>query len=249
MLRVYTTSRARIEQILRYRRRAVSRVALLLSVLVLGPAACDTDKPDTPAAATGSNAPHARVAGVYPDQWKCDTLATAESLAPILGGNVRVADSVAIPPQGVPHPCNYLVDLDTGTEAWTFDLDCRDHMKQRADALFAQYAQDSADQVSKYAAMADAGVLKKLNKPPEHHPGDVIIDAGPPPRAPEGAFDVPVGAKGLDHHGQGLIFIDDDAPCYVRVIGPDKDKRLALAQMLAAKLTFANAPMTPRPIK
>ena len=61
--------------------------------------------------------------------------------------------------------------------------------------------------------------------------------------------EVEVGAKGLDHHGQGLIFIDDDAPCYVRVIGPDAANRLALAQLIAKNLTFANAPMSPRPIK
>jgi hypothetical protein len=220
------------------------RCVLLLVPLL---AACETDKPAAPTAAKpGEGSSHARVAGVYPDQWKCDAVATPESLAPILGGPVRVGDSAAIPPNGVPHPCNYIVDLETGSEPWTFDIDCRDNMKVRADALFAQYATDSADQVAKYAEMADAGVLKKLNKPPEHHPGDVIIDAGPPPHAPEAAFSVDVGAKGLDHHGQALIFIDDDAPCYVRVVGPDKDKRLALATMLAKTLTFVNAPMSPR---
>ena len=52
---------------------------------------------------------------------------------------------------------------------------------------------------------------------------------------------------GLDHHGRGLIFIDDDAPCYVRVIGQDSTKRLELAKLVAKNLTFANAPMTPRP--
>ena len=68
-----------------------------------------------------------------------------------------------------------------------------------------------------------------------------------PIHAPSGAVDVEVGAKGLDHHGQGLLFIDDDAPCYVRVVGPDAQRRLALARAIAKNLTFANAPMTPRP--
>ena len=67
--------------------------------------------------------------------------------------------------------------------------------------------------------------------------------------APGAAVDVAVGAKGLDHHGQGLLFIDDDAPCYVRVVGPDAPRRLALAQLIAKNLTFANAPMSPRPMK
>jgi hypothetical protein len=57
---------------------------------------------------------------------------------------------------------------------------------------------------------------------------------------------VAVGAKGLDHHGQGLIFVDDDAPCYVRVLGKDAARRLELARLIAKNLTFANAPMTPR---
>jgi hypothetical protein len=74
-------------------------------------------------------------------------------------------------------------------------------------------------------------------------------DAGVVNRAPDVAAEVAVGAKGLDHHGQGLIFIDDDAPCYVRVIGPDAAKRLALAQLIAKNLTYENAPMSPRPIK
>lgn len=37
---------------------------------------------------------------------------------------------------------------------------------------------------------------------------------------PEPAAEVAIGAKGLDY-GQGLIFIDDDAPCYVHVTGKD----------------------------
>ena len=57
-----------------------------------------------------------------------------------------------------------------------------------------------------------------------------------------------VGAKALDHHGRGLLFIDDDAPCYVRVIGPDAPHRLELARLVAKNLTFANAPMDPRPM-
>jgi hypothetical protein len=68
-------------------------------------------------------------------------------------------------------------------------------------------------------------------------------------RAPEEATVVQVGARGLDHHGQGLLFLDDDAPCYVRIVGPDSVRRLSLAQLIAKNLTFANAPMTPRPFK
>ena len=45
------------------------------------------------------------------------------------------------------------------------------------------------------------------------------------------------------------MFIDDDAPCYVRVVGPNAAHRLELARLIAKNLTFANAPMTPRPLK
>ncbi len=98
---------------------------------------------------------------MYPDQWKCDSLVTTDTLAQILGGPVHATDAAAIPPNGVPHPCTYLVETSP-PEAWTFDIDCRDNMKQRADALFAQYAKDSADQVAQFSQLADAGALKNL---------------------------------------------------------------------------------------
>ncbi len=215
-----------------------------MSSLLLASAAasaCEKDKPDLAATTDDRTAPgpaKAKVAGVYPEDWKCESVITTDTLAQILGGIVHVTDAAAIPPHGVPHPCNYMVEA-APPEAWTFDVDCRDNMKQRADALFAQYSKDSADQVAQYEGMADAGTLKSMQ----------AIDGGLPPKAPEGAAEVAVGAKGLDHHGQGLIFIDDDAPCYVRVVGPDATKRLELAKLLAKQLTFANAPMTPRPMK
>jgi hypothetical protein len=135
-------------------------------------------------------------------------------------------------PRGLPHPCNYELQAQP-PEYWTFDIDCRDSMKQRADALFAQYKATSQELVHEWNAKADAGAIK---------PNDAGVDL----HAPGPAVEVAVGAKGLDHHGQGLVFIDDDAPCYVRVIGKDAARRLELAKLVAKNLTFANAPMTPR---
>ena len=100
--------------------------------------------------------------------------------------------------------------------------------------------------VEQYNVAADAGPKPPTPMPRSSSPTPGI-DA--PQRAPEIAAEVAVGAKGLDHHGQGLIFIDDDAPCYVRVVGPDAARRLELAKLIAKNLTFANAPMTPRPFK
>jgi hypothetical protein len=172
--------------------------------------------------------PH--LAGIYPEQWRCDSIASLETLGQLLGGTARQLDSALAVPHGLPHPCSYEI-LTPEPEYWTFDVDCRDGMKQRADALFAQYRDDSSEAVARYSQI-DAGVGK---------PGDAGVA-----RPPEPAVSVAVGAKGLDHHGEGLIFIDDDAPCYVRVAGKDAARRLELARLIAKNLTPDNAPMVPR---
>lgn len=172
-----------------------------------------------------------RLAGVYPEQWRCDSVASLEALGQLLGGTAKQLDSALPVPHGVPHPCSYEV-LTPEPEYWTFDVDCRDGMKQRADALFAQYREASSEAVARYT-QSDAGTGK---------PGDAGVAARPP----EPAVEVAVGAKGLDHHGDALLFIDDDAPCYVRVAGKDAARRLGLARLVAKNLTLDNAPMTPR---
>jgi hypothetical protein len=176
--------------------------------------------------------PPRQLAGVYPDQWRCDSVATLDALGQVLGGTVKQIDSASSVQRGLPHPCTYELQA-ANLEYWTFDIDCRDGMKQRADGLFAQYKATSQELVQQYNAKADAGAIKPNDSGVELH-------------APEPAAEVAVGAKGLDHHGQGLIFIDDDAPCYVRVVGKDAARRLELARLLAKNLTFANAPMSPR---
>ncbi len=57
-----------------------------------------------------------------------------------------------------------------------------------------------------------------------------------------GARPVLVGRSGIDHHGVQLLFVDDDAPCYVRVMGPGEAERLALARLVADGLVRSNAP-------
>jgi hypothetical protein len=117
-------------------------------------------------------------------------------------------------------------------QSWTFDIDCRPSAKNTADRLFAQYTKTSKDLVDQYNAASAAGTL-------ETRDGGTIT-------APEGSRVVDVGASGLDHHGQGLVFWDNDAPCYVRVVGGNGEQRLAVAKYLADKLTLETAPMTPR---
>jgi hypothetical protein len=177
------------------------------------------------------------LAGIYPEQWRCDTIATLATLGELLGGTTRQVDSAAPVERGLPHPCNYEVQ-GREPEYWTFDVDCRDGMKQRADGLFDQYRTMSREAIEQYRSRAASAP-----RAPKAHDAR---DAGPELRAPEPAAEVAVGAKGLDHRGQGLIFIDDDAPCYVRVVGKDAVRRLELAKLIAKNLTFANAPMTPR---
>jgi hypothetical protein len=189
-------------------------------------------KDDAAAPAPSPPPPPRRLAGVYPETWRCDSVAPLDALGLVLGGTVKPLESAMSVPRGLPNPCNYELQAANLTY-WTFDLDCRDGMKQRADALFAQYETTSQELVQHYDAKADAGAIKPN-------------DAGPPLHAPEPAVEVAVGAKGLDHHGQGLVFIDDDAPCYVRVVGKDAARRLELAKLVAKNLTFANAPMSPR---
>lgn len=176
-----------------------------------------------------------KLAGVFPDRFECGSIVKPEDIAATVGGiKATLMVSAISPPRGVPQPCAYEVVTQTELQAWTFDIDCREGMKQRADALFAQYKKTSSELVQAYNAAADAGI-----KP---------TDAGVAVRPPEEAVEVEVGAKALDHHGRGLLFIDDDAPCYVRVIGPDAPHRLELAKLVAKNLTFANAPMDPRPM-
>jgi hypothetical protein len=220
------------------------------SLLLIALAACSNDGSATPEPKSGSDEATRKLAGVYPDKFTCNSVVSAEQIAQALGATmVRQIDSPASVPRGVAHPCNYEVATAAQPEYWTFDFDCRDGMKQRADALFKQYTQTSAELVEQYNAVSDAGPPPggTVKRDAGVHDKDAGIDA--PQRAPEAAQEVMVGLKGLDHHGQGLLFIDDDAPCYVRVVGPDSARRLELAKLLAKNLTFANAPMTPRPFK
>lgn len=203
------------------------------------PSACTDDK--KPQAKRGADEPHADpvLLGVPAEKWTCASVVTEDELAAALGGPVRAVESPFAPPRGVPRPCSYVFGsppADAGApsteEAWTFDVDCRESYQKLADALFEQYTQTSAELVDRYAR--------------EVGPGKTITtDAGVALRAPEAAHEVPVGRRGLDHHGQGILFVDDDAPCYVRVVGPGAERRLAVAQLVARNLREANAPMTP----
>jgi hypothetical protein len=207
----------------------------LLPLLTLV-AACSSEGGATKQTEKSTEPGTRKLAGVFADRFQCDSITKAEEMAQILGAvKAKKLESAISPPKGVPQPCNYEVVMQSTLEYWTYDIDCRDHMKERADKLFEQYKRTSAELVQQYDQASDAGLVKPT-------------DAGLVIKRPDDAVEVQVGAKALDHHGQGLLFIDDDAPCYVRVIGPDAARRLSLAQAVAKNLTFANAPMDPRPM-
>ena len=182
--------------------------------------------------------------GVLPWNFKCDSLAPTADLQAIVGGPAEPIENQMEPPQGTAAPCNYLVTSEAGQQAWTYDLDCRSSALEQAEVLFTQYESQNRDLLAAYeaAAAADAGVPVK--KAPVVK-GQPEVDAGPPPPPPKPSKPVAVGKRGLDH-GQGIFFVDDDAPCQVRVFGPDEDRRLRLAQLIARNLTEATAPMEPK---
>jgi len=210
------------------------RRTVLCLLVLLG---CTSDAA-APKDKAGKDNPTGKLAGVYPDKFECSSIATLDALGRLLGGTAHAFDSGVSVERGVAHPCEYQVQTAGGVESWRFDFDCRDSWKKTADNLFTQYRQSNADQIEHFNALSDAGAIKAnpdagLDKTEIHAVG--------------AAVDVAVGAKGLDHHGLAILFIDDDAPCYVRVFGPEATRRLELAKLVAKNLTFANAPMTPRP--
>lgn len=194
--------------------------------------ACKTEA-GGPAAHDKPTEPSTKLAGVWPEQFKCDSIATPAVLGPVLGGDAKQTDNPGTVPKGIAAPCKYEVTRDGVQELWQFDFDCRANMKATADALFEQYRKQNTEMIADWNHKADAGLFKPNDAGIEYNrPGDPV--------------EVPVGAKGLDHHGQALIFIDDDAPCYVRIAGKDATRRLELAKLIAKGLTFQNAPMEPR---
>jgi hypothetical protein len=197
-------------------------------LLVLVGSACDQRTP-TPAV-TEVATPTTTLEGVDPDTWHCDLIAKPAEVAAILGGPVRQVDSAIDPPSGTPRPCNYLT-VSSVPEAWTFDLDCRRNALRTADVLWRQYGVQTQALID---AVADA------------RKEDLEDDAGVIHGPPSPAVEVAVGARGLDHNGMALLFIDDDTPCYGRIVGPDAVRRLALAQLVAKNLRPATAPMDPR---
>jgi hypothetical protein len=209
----------------------------ILIGLALLSAACSKSSDDPAAAPTPEARAPRTLLGIEPEKWKCTDIVADADVGAAIEGTPHPLVGAMEPARGTPHPCSYGVVRnvnDAGAvteEVWTFDLDCRPDYEKRVELLFAQYAQQSSEQVAAYHQSVGSG------KPP-------VDDAGVEFRKPEDAFAIEgVGRRALDHHGQGLLFVDDDSPCYVRVVGRGKERRLALARLVASRLHEANAPM------
>jgi hypothetical protein len=208
--------------------------SLLFLLAAAGACKTETSSSAPPQEKTGEST--ARLAGVWPQQFQCGSIAATTALTQVLGGEVKQTESPMTMPKGIAPPCTYEVMRDNALEQWQFDFDCRDNYKTSFDKLVEQYRSQNNAMIADWNQKADAGVFKPN-------------DAGITYNRPGDPTEVAVGLKALDHHGVALIFLDDDAPCYVRVDGKDAARRLVLAKLVARNLTLQNAPMTPRPLK
>jgi len=206
----------------------------LLAAAAAGATACKTEPASSSAQEKASEPAAGQLAGVWPQSFECGSIASPAALGQLLGGAVRQTDNPMTMPKGVAKPCVYELLRDNTLEQWQFDFDCRESYKTTFDKLVEQYRQQNLEMIAEWDHRADAGLFK---------PNDAGIEYIRPGEPTE----VTVGKKALDHRGVALIFLDDDAPCYVRIAGKDAARRLELAKLVARNLTYQNAPMTPRP--
>jgi hypothetical protein len=146
--------------------------------------------------------------GVYPSEFKCETVAPLPAVIDAVGQTVTLRAQQFEPQFGTPGACEYHGEevkpaegIDAGPyPSWSFDIDCRTLGLQSGERLMATYAAD------------------------------------------ETSVPIRVGKSGIDHRDTVLLFIDDDSPCSVRVLGRDREIRTALAELVAKNLTATNAP-------
>ncbi len=214
---------------------------LLAGALAL--AACSSEAEQ--AAATGTAEPtESRIIGISPEQFQCGDLVPLAELASLLGGQVVAVETHFEPPAGMPRPCAYLRTYGESQEPWSYDLDCRRDAIENARELMKQYRASAASRAAPQAEAAKAQKSQAKGKKGSAKPAQEAAESPAPSVA--SAVDVEVGREALDHHGQSLIFIDDDAPCLARIHGPNAKGRLALARAIAKRLAPKNAPTGPR---
>jgi hypothetical protein len=209
--------------------RAVPVVAAIAAILGGG---CENKTSGTASEQAGKVGEEVKLVGVDLELWTCDLIATPAAISELLGIPARGVDSTLGSAPGTPKPCNFVAE-GAAPEAWSFDFDCREGALKTAEKLFTEYTERNQALIEQWDASTGGKVQKD--------------DAGVEQHAVAAPVEVQVGKKALDHHGQAILFIDDDTPCYARVAGPDPERRLLVAKLVAQKLTPATAPMRPRP--
>lgn len=238
--------------------RAAATAAAAIAPLLL--AACSHhDQPsgrNAPAVLASDNgaAGAIKLVGVPPSAFRCSSMATPKEVGAIVGAKVVLHRSQFQPPQGVAAPCNYVaVAAAKGASA----------------AGAAQEPSRRAGKSRRTGKSKRARHSRRARKHPRAGSGD----SAPPP-APaqpmwsvdfdcrataikdaeslmvqyaktDGAKPVRVGKSGLDYEHAALLFIDNDSRCYARVLGPGAKNRLAIAKLVAGRLTATTAPMIP----
>jgi hypothetical protein len=214
----------------------MKKYSSFLFLLAATGAAAGACKPEASSSAQPqekADEPSKKLAGVWPQLFQCSSIAAPAALTELLGGVVKQSENPISSTKGLAAPCMYDLLRDNVVETWQFDFDCRDKYKATYDTLVAQYRKQNLEMIADWDHKSDAGLFKPNDAGIEYHrPGDPV--------------EIAVGQQALDHHGAAVIFLDDDAPCYVRVAGKDAARRLELAKLVAKNLTFQNAPMTPR---
>jgi hypothetical protein len=204
-------------------------VGLLLSACSKSSGEEQADNKKSPAPKSVAKASY----GVSPDLFECDSVAPFAKVRALLGETTERTDSHFRPPHGVPRPCVYLRTVERPIEE---PKDDKKHKKKkpRKKAADGEVQMEKKQQMFSFdldcrdsARQVAADLMKQYTA----NAGDAGVEK------------VAIGKRGLDHHGVALIFIDDDTPCHVRVLGPDAEIRKALGGLVAKRLTKKTAPM------
>jgi hypothetical protein len=237
---------------------AVAAVSIAVS-LALG--ACKEEEPAPKAAPKPQVEPApkpANMIGVSAEDFECDAVATTEQVAEALGVEVVKEDPLIAPPAGLARPCAYSGRLRPAGEGDGAGKELDERAKQRLEAareeerkrkIEALREENPFISVNQAAQLVDGADSAHVTWSYDIDCRDRALRDAESLMAryqdAPGATEVEVGRRGLDHNNAALLFIDDDAPCYVRVLGPDAEQRLALARLVAAGLTPKNAPLAP----
>jgi hypothetical protein len=155
--------------------------------------------------------------GVDPSVFQCESIAPVGAISAAAGVPVEAAAAQFDPPSGTPRPCNYQT---VGAATAPPPVGARDA------AAPAQAMWSISFDCRDHGVAAATRLIEQY--------------------AAEGGTPMEVGAASVDHRDAAILFIDDDAPCSVTVLGPGQAQRLAIARAVAERLHAANAPMRPR---